>query len=150
MSLLSIDPLRGYDVFSRSIRNWLGDDAADSKLAATFETGAYIPNVDIAEDADALYIIAELPGMKQSEVKITVHKNILSIRGEKKREEETKNKTIHRIERSFGEFVRQFRLTSDYRVNDIRAQFKDGLLEITVPKAQTTPVVEREITIESK
>ena len=103
----------------------------DSSLAT-----AWTPAADIAEHDDSYVVKAELPGLSRDDVKITVQDTILTIRGEKKQEKESKEANYHRVERSYGSFQRSFTLPTSIRNDKIDATFKDGILSITMPKAE--------------
>jgi len=94
------------------------------------------PAVDIAEHDDQYVVKMELPGVSKEEVKITLESNILTIRGEKKQEKETKKENYHRVERSYGSFQRSFTLPTTVKNDKIDASFKDGILNINLPKAE--------------
>jgi HSP20 family protein len=96
------------------------------------------PVVDILEENDTYLIKAELPGVNQKDVKVTVTDNVLTIEGERKNEYEGRKEGIHRIERSYGAFCRSFRLNNDVAAEKITAKSKDGVLEITIPKSEKT------------
>lgn len=98
------------------------------------ESCAYAPHVDISEDENNLYILAELPGLEESDVHISIADDILTIRGEKRRLMERTGRAYHRLERSFGEFVRQFALSPIYDHAALTTKFSRGILEVTVPK----------------
>lgn len=110
-------------------------------------TGSIVPKVNISEDINSIYIHAELPGLTQEDVKLSVTDGILTLRGEKKKEEKHEERNYHRIERSYGEFVRQFTLPENVKLDDIKADFKNGVLEITLPKVSPEAPKEREIPI---
>jgi HSP20 family protein len=93
-----------------------------------------MPNVDFCEDKENFYIISELPGMSDDEVKVTVDLNTLTISGQKERKEEKKERNYHRAECSFGAFTRSFSLPKNVKETAISGTFKDGLLELTLPK----------------
>jgi len=97
---------------------------------------AWSPAVDIAEHDDQYVVKMELPGVNKDEVKITLESNILTIRGEKKQEKETKKENYHRVERSYGSFQRSFTLPTTVKNDKIDAAFKDGILSISLPKAE--------------
>jgi HSP20 family protein len=78
----------------------------------------------------------ELPGVNKDEVKITLESNILTIRGEKKQEKETKKENYHRIERSYGSFERSFTLPTSVKSDKIDAAYNNGVLQITLPKVE--------------
>ena len=87
----------------------------------------YIPNIDLSEDKENFYLIAELPGMTDSDVKVSVSDDVLTISGHKERKDEKKERNYHRIERSFGEFVRSISLPTNANAKDVICSFKDGL-----------------------
>jgi HSP20 family protein len=96
----------------------------------------WTPLVDITE-TDSEYIFkAELPEVKKEDVKVTLEDNVLTLEGERHKEKEEKNKKFHRIERSYGKFLRTFTVPSDADETKIEAQFKDGLLNIHIPKSE--------------
>jgi HSP20 family protein len=98
--------------------------------------GLWQPPVDIEESTDAYMVRAELPGMKLEDIKITVEDNRLVIRGEKARTEEKKDATYHRVERVYGTFERAFTMTHAVRSDKIEAIYRDGILEVKIPKAE--------------
>jgi HSP20 family protein len=96
----------------------------------------WLPAVDLVEKESEFVAKVELPGVKKEEVKITLRDNILSIRGEKKEENETKESNYHRLERSYGSFQRSFTLPTSVKNDKVEADYKDGILTITLPKAE--------------
>ncbi|KEF30373.1 MAG: Hsp20/alpha crystallin family protein [Gammaproteobacteria bacterium] len=101
-----------------------------------FSRSDWTPAVDIKETPEAFSIEAELPGMDKKDVKVTVHDGVLTIEGERKHEEETNDKKVHRVERYYGSFLRRFTLPDNVDENSVKANFKDGLLTLTVQKAE--------------
>lgn len=99
-------------------------------------TSSWVPAVDVAEEDEAYVVKVELPGVNKDDVKITLESNILTIRGEKKAESEVKEKNYHRTERSYGAFQRSFTLPTTVKNDRIDAVYKDGILSITLPKAE--------------
>lgn len=93
------------------------------------------PQVDITEDEKEYMVKADLPEMKKEDVKVTVEEGILSISGERKSEKEEKKKKYHRIERSYGTFLRTFTLPEDADAAKIVAEFKEGVLKVHLPKS---------------
>jgi len=92
------------------------------------------PNVDVVELEKDFHIAVELPGVKKEDVRIQVEDNVLSVSGEKKHEKEIDEKNIHRSERIYGTFQRTFRLPERTDQSAIQADFKDGILNIVIPK----------------
>ena len=98
--------------------------------------GLWAPLVDIEEDNDTIMVKVEIPGMRKEDIKVSVQSNILTITGERKHESETKNKTFHRVERSYGKFSRMITLPTDVDSDKVKANYKDGILSITLPKPE--------------
>lgn len=92
------------------------------------------PQVDISEDDKEYLVKADLPEMKKEDIKVTFENGLLSISGERKTEKEEKKKKFHRIERSYGTFLRTFTLPEDADAKKIAAEFKDGVLKVHLPK----------------
>ena len=110
-------------------------------------SASWNPAVDITEDADKYIVHAELPGVDKKDVKITIQDNVLSFRGEKKQEEEKEDKNYHRIERSYGSFYRSFTLPSTVLSDKIEASYADGILTISLPKAEEAKPKEIEVKV---
>ena len=103
------------------------------------------PAIDIRENETGFVVVADLPGMTAEDVKISVKENGLMITGEKKQEEKTEESTYYRIERSYGSFERSFRLPSKIDTEKITAEYKNGVLTVTLPKVEE--VKPKEITV---
>ena len=99
------------------------------------EWNAMTPAVDVEETPDAYVFRADLPGMSSKDVKVTVHNDTLTLRGERKQEEKKSEGSLHRVERAYGSFERSFTLGLPVRADQVKASYKDGVLEIRVPKA---------------
>ena len=100
-------------------------------------TTAWLPLVDIFEEPDLIRLVAEVPGVKPEDVKISVEGNVLTIAGTKEQVAEEKAERVHRYERTYGAFERTFRLSASIDPNKIRATYNLGVLTITLPKAET-------------
>jgi HSP20 family protein len=94
------------------------------------------PLVDITEDEKEYLIKAELPEMKKEDVKLRVENDVLTISGERKLEKEVTGKRHHRIERSYGSFMRSFSLPEDADGSKVSADYKDGVLKVHLPKSE--------------
>lgn len=112
-----------------------------------FNTNAFTPRVDVTEDNDNLYVHAEIPGVNKNDIKINVVGDILTISGEKKSEQRDENKNYYRVERTSGSFSRSFTLPAEVVVDKIEAEYKDGVLNITLPKTEEAKVVEKQIEV---
>ena len=100
------------------------------------------------EEGDDLIIKSEIPGMKKDEINIDFSGNFVTISGEKKSEEQTKRKDYYRVERYFGSFNRKLRLPVEIEVDKVRASYKDGVLEIRMPKSDVDERKIRKIEVE--
>ncbi len=99
-------------------------------------SSSWVPAVDIFETEKELVLKAELPEMKESDISLNVENNILTLRGERSLEKETREEDYHRIERSYGSFHRSFTLPSTVDREKIRATYQDGVLKISLPKKE--------------
>ena len=96
----------------------------------------WTPSVDISETDGEYLIKAEIPDVKKEDVKVTVEDGVLTIQGERKHEKEEKGTKFHRIERSYGTFVRTFSLPDVIDEEKVKADFKDGVLNLHLPKSE--------------
>jgi HSP20 family protein len=96
----------------------------------------WAPSVDIVEDDREYLVKADLPDVKKEDVKVTVENGVLTITGERKLEKEEKGKKYHRIERSYGNFLRSFTLPDGADGSKVNAEFKDGVLTVHLPKGE--------------
>ena len=107
----------------------------------------WVPAVDIEEDDNGYKFFVELPGMEKDDVKISLHDDILTIKGEKKFEKKDESKNYHCYERRYGTFERAFRLNSEVIVDKIDATFKNGVLQVSLPKAEIAKPKEIEVKV---
>ncbi len=112
------------------------------------EMAAWVPAVDILEEKEAVKLTAELPGMKKEDVKIGIEDGVLTIKGERKFSEERNRDNYYRIERSYGSFSRSFTLPPTVEADKIKANMKDGILELYLPKKEEAKPKEIEIKVE--
>lgn len=116
------------------------------------EIGAvgWIPPVDIEETANGLRVTAEVPGMRKEDIHVEFENGLLTIRGERNREKKTEEKNFHRVERSYGTFVRSFRLPASIDAEQISANYSDGVLTLEMPKSETAKARRIEISEQQK
>jgi len=107
----------------------------------------FTPSVDIEEVADEFVVRADLPGVQQKDVKVSLMGDTLTIRGERKQEGTQRNGGMHRVERVYGEFERSFSLGTAVRGDKVKATYRDGVLEIRVPKAEEARLKEIEVQV---
>jgi len=139
MSLMRWDPFRELEDMSERLnrifqRPQLGRAAEAGRERLTVPDWA--PAVDIVETPEEFVLKADLPEIKKEEVKVTVENGVLSIEGERKQEKEEKGKRYHRIERSYGCFMRTFSIPDNVDETKVRAEFKDGILNLRLPKTE--------------
>lgn len=99
---------------------------------------AFAPAVEMYETDNEIVVKAELPGVKKENIEVSIKDNTLHIRGEKKEEREEKTETIHRLERVYGKFERVLTLPVDVKAEEVKAEYKDGILEIRLPKSEVS------------
>ncbi len=116
-------------------------------LGIDFNSSVFTPRVDVTEDNENLYFEADIPGVEKNDVKVSVVGDVLTISGEKKKESRDEKKNYYRIERTSGSFSRSFTLPAEIHTDKISAEFKDGVLRITLPKTEEAKVVEKQIEI---
>jgi HSP20 family protein len=105
------------------------------------------PPIDVEETPDAYVFHADLPGVNAKDVKITVNGDTLTVRGERKREEQKTEGSLYRTERLYGAFERTFTLGTPVRSDQVKAAYRDGVLEIKVPKAEEARAREIEVQV---
>ena len=134
MQLTKWDPFRQMeDVFDRYSKALSWPRLGGQEIMTG---GDWAPRVDISETEKEFTIKAEIPDVKKDEVKISVDNGVLSIQGERKQEKEEKGKKFHRVERYYGSFTRSFTLPDNVDETKIEASFKDGMLNIQIPKSE--------------
>ncbi len=130
------NPLRDWEEMEKRLSNVIeraiGVPNGEKKEAIS--VAEWSPVVDITEDEKEYVIKAEIPEMKKEEIKINVHDDVLSVSGERKYEQEEKGKKYHRVERSYGSFMRSFTLPEDADGSKIAAEYRDGVLKLHLPK----------------
>ncbi|HPS65401.1 MAG TPA: Hsp20/alpha crystallin family protein [Ignavibacteria bacterium] len=112
-----------------------------------FSNTNLVPRTRITEDKDNVYITLEMAGLSKDEIKINLEKEILTISGTKKQETHKEESNLIMNEIQYGEFARSFNITNDINVEAIKADFKDGVLSLTLPKREESKPVVKEIKI---
>ena len=107
----------------------------------------FMPAVDIQETNAEFIVKADLPDVKKADIKIHMQNGVLAIEGERQKEKEETGKRFHKVEREYGRFVRRFELPTDVDADKVHAEFKDGVLNVIVPKAPAAKPKQIEITI---
>ncbi len=137
LSLYKRDPLKMFeDVFNDKVSPFFS-----SIVAPTFK-------VDISEDDNAIFVEADIAGVKKEDIKVSMEDGVLSITAERSQNEEEKKKGYHRIERSWGSMSRSFTVGSNVDAGKIEAKYDNGVLKIVVPKVEPTPKAGKEIPVQ--
>ena len=119
-----------FDAFDEFFGSALGN--APAMMSETWRT---FPSIDLCETEEAVIVKAEMPGMDAGDVDLSIQNGHLLIKGEKKMENEENQENYHRIERTYGSFTRAVRLPSAVKEDEVRADYKRGVLTIRLPKA---------------
>jgi HSP20 family protein len=104
--------------------------------------------VDLYEDKNDIVVKAELPGIEKDNVEVNLTDHTLTIKGEKKKEEEVKEENYYRTERSYGSFVRTVEIPKDVHADKVRANFKNGILEVRLPKTEEAKAKEIKVKVD--
>jgi HSP20 family protein len=138
MAIVRWDPFRDLTTLHDRMNRLFDETLIRSRASEPAElTGTWAPSVDVFENADKFEIFAELPGIKKEDVQLELKENVLTLKGERRFENEYKDHTCHRMERAYGQFVRSFSLPTQVDASKVEAKYKDGVLTVTVPKAAT-------------
>ena len=136
MALVRWDPFRELEDMSERLNRVFTRPALRPSGKEALTVADWMPTVDISE-SDAEYLIkAELPEVKKEDVKVTVEEGVLTLQGERRQEKEEKGKKYHRVERSYGSFVRSFTLPESVDEANVKAEYKDGVLSLHLPKTE--------------
>lgn len=126
------------DLFDRMFSDW-------SVPSSWTDERVVVPAFDISETEKEYVISGEIPGIDPKDLEVTLTEGILSIKGEKKQESEEKKEDYHRIERHYGSFQRNFRVPENIKRDQLDANYKDGVLRLTLPKTEQSEVKKIEV-----
>ncbi|PKN15615.1 MAG: heat-shock protein Hsp20 [Deltaproteobacteria bacterium HGW-Deltaproteobacteria-24] len=126
MLVSRFDPFKQLKEFEKSFY--------DSNLAKSEGVSGFVPVVNTREGEFAYHIDVDLPGVKKENIKVDIHKNVLTISGERKTKEEIKEEDYYKVETAFGKFSRSFSLPDNADVENVEASSTDGVLEVVIPK----------------
>ena len=130
------DPFRELEEVHNRLASFF-DNPRRGDREESIMTTAWAPLVDISEDEKCYNINVELPDMKREDIKVSVENGILTITGERIREKEEQNRKYHRVERAYGTFVRNFTLPQNVDASKVNANYRDGVLHVTIEKAES-------------
>jgi len=147
MPIVRWDPFRELVQTRDEIGRWFGDIEKDRDQK---RSAIWAPSVDIKETENEVLVKADLPGIKMEDIDVSIDENQLVIKGERKFEKEEKEKDYLRVERSYGSFYRSFDIGVPIKAEDVKASYSDGVLEITIPKAEVKKPKKIEIAVNKK
>jgi len=136
MAVVRWDPFRDLNMLQDRMNRLFDDAGRTWRHDEPAATTSWSPAVDIFETETDIVVKAELPGMERKDITLNLEKNVLTLRGERRFEKETKDENYHRIERSYGGFSRSFSIPATVDEEKIRADYKDGVLKILLPKKE--------------
>ena len=131
------------DFFGRRTRPWWPE-----RWFRTEGMELTTPAVDLYEEKDDIVVKAELPGIDKNNIEVNLTDHTLTIKGEKKKEEEVKEENYYRSERSYGSFLRTLELPKDVHADKVKASFKNGILEVRIPKTEEAKAKEIKVKVE--
>jgi HSP20 family protein len=146
MEIVKWNPFRELEEIQRRL-NRMFTDTAPRMMDEPFFVADWAPAVDIEEAEKTFNVKMDLPDVKKEDIKVEMHNGILTIQGERKQEKEEKDAKFHRIERQYGTFLRRFTLPTEVDEAHVAAEFKDGVLRVTVPKTVAAVVKPVEVKV---
>jgi len=141
------DPLAGFGNLQEVVRDMLATWPFGEREALSIADWA--PSCNVSETAEEYRIEAELPGVKQEDFELKVDDGVLTLRGERSEEKEEKGKKYHRVESSYGSFMRSFTLPADADEGKVAAEYKDGMLKVRIPRTAPKESTARTVEIKS-
>jgi HSP20 family protein len=136
MNVIRWNPFRELEDMQVRLDRMLGEvDRRKVQADEPFAFADWAPAVDVQETDAEFVVKADLPDMKKEDINVKLADGVLTIEGERRQEEEEKGKKFHRIERQYGQFIRRFALPADVDAAHVKAEFKDGVLNVHLPKA---------------
>ena len=132
MNLVKFNPFRELEQIRERLNRLFAETPDRDDM---FGFAGFTPRVDIHETEKEFTVTADLPDMKKEDIKVGLENGTLTIEGERKFEKEDKGKKFHRVERQYGRFVRRFAMPTEVEPAQVQAQYKDGVLKVTMPKS---------------
>ncbi len=136
MKLRLWEPFERVRPFTKEWEEWINEASKAMSPREGLDNATWTPKVDVVENEDSYVVNADIPGMNKEDIKIDIDDNTLTIKGEKKLENKEEKENYIRIERSYGSFFRTFALSENVDRENIKANYKDGVLELTLPKKE--------------
>jgi HSP20 family protein len=138
MGIIKYDPFRELRSLQDEMNRIFNTNFPSQFSQEDMATGAWSPNVDIFESEGEIVLEAELPGMKREDFEVSIENNVITLKGERRFEKNKEGDNYHRVERAYGSFTRSFSLPLSVSTENILAEFKNGILRVTLPKKEDT------------
>lgn len=148
MTLIRWDPWKDLIALQERMNRLLEESFGRLRREEGLVSGAWSPAVDIYETENSLVVTAEIPGVSEKDIDVRIENNQLVIKGERKFEKETKEENYHRIERVYGNFYRSFSLPNTVDTEKVKAEYKNGVLKITINKREEVKPKQIKIEVE--
>src|SRR5438876_5058590 len=136
MTIVRYDPFRDLRTLQEEVNRLFSSNLTPSFGEEGIGRGAWNPNVDIYENKDQIVLEAELPGMNREDFELTVENNVITLRGERRFEKKDDADNYHRVERAYGSFTRSFTLPQTVSAEGANAEYRNGVLRVTLPKRE--------------
>ena len=137
MNIVRWTPWREMETFNNHFNRFFDESFLSNRWLTDKSGGSdWNPRVDVYEKEDAIILKAELPGMNKKDIDIDIEDRVLTLRGERSLDDEVTDESYYRRERVYGKFHRAFRLPADVEPEKIKADFKDGILNVNIPKPE--------------
>src|SRR6185295_1400283 len=138
MTIVRYDPFRDLRTLQEEVNRLFSTNLTRGFGEEGIGAGAWNPSVDIYENKDQIVLEAELPGMKRDDFELSVENNVITLRGERQFEKKEEADNYHRVERSYGSFTRSFTLPQSVSAEGATAEYRNGVLRVTLPKREET------------
>ena len=138
MSIVRYDPFRDLRTLQEEVNRLFTGSMPRAFDDEGIARGAWSPSVDIYENKDQIVLEAELPGMKREDFDLSIENNVITLRGQRQFEKKDDSDNYHRVERSYGSFTRSFTLPNTVTGEGANAEYKNGVLRVTLPKREET------------
>ena len=135
MNLMRLEPFRELEEMTNRLNRMFRREVGAREVTSDELFAGWAPAIDVQETNSEYLIKADLPEVKREDVKVSVEDGILAVEGERKMDKEEAGKKFHRVERSYGRFIRRMAVPTDVDQNKVAADFKDGVLNIHLPKS---------------
>jgi HSP20 family protein len=148
MTIVRYDPFRDLRTLQEEVNRLFSTNLTRGFGEEGIGRGAWNPSVDIYENKDQIVLEAELPGMNRDDFELSVENNVITLRGERQFEKKEDSDNYHRVERSYGSFTRSFTLPQSVSADGATAEYRNGVLRVTLPKREETKARRIEISSE--